>query len=102
MGIIVFFGLTVGAIWHAEGVAGFKPFANMEALLLVLGGTFCATLVNYPLKRLVGLGRVVRKVMFQGAEDTTPIVGTFVAFAQKAKREGFLSLQQDVSGIKDD
>lgn len=102
MGIIVFFGLTVAAIWHAEGVAGFKPFANMEALLLVLGGTFCATLVNYPLKRLIGLGKVVRKVMFQGAEDTTPIVGTFVAFAQKAKREGFLSLQQDVSGIKDD
>src|SRR5687767_2801321 len=102
MGILVFFGLTVAAIFHAEGAAGFKPFMNMEALLLVMGGTFCATLVNYPLKKLVGLGKIVRKVMFQGAEETTNIVEIFVTLSQKAKREGFLALQTDVAGINDD
>jgi chemotaxis protein MotA len=102
MGILVFIGLAVAAILHAEGVKGFVPFANMEALLLVMGGTFCATLVNYPLKQVVGLGKILRKVMLQGFEDTTYIVGTFVALAQKAKREGFLALQDDLTKIDND
>ncbi|MFA6094044.1 MAG: MotA/TolQ/ExbB proton channel family protein [Elusimicrobiota bacterium] len=102
MGILVFIGLAVAAILQAEGIKGFIPFANMEALLLVMGGTFCATLVNYPLKQIVGLGKILRKVLLQGGEDTTGIVGTFVSLAQKAKREGFLALQADVAMVQDD
>lgn len=101
-GILVFLGLAVGSILHAEGPAGFVPFANIEALLIVLGGTFCATLVNFPLKHVVGMGKVVRKAFFVAQEDTTYIVGTFVTFSQKAKREGFLALQEDVSALEDD
>ena len=56
MGIFVFLGLVISSIFIAEGMAGFRPFANLEALLVVMGGTFCATLVNYPLRQVVGLG----------------------------------------------
>ncbi|MBI3300383.1 MAG: MotA/TolQ/ExbB proton channel family protein [Elusimicrobia bacterium] len=102
MGILVFIGLMIGSIWHAEGVAGFKPFINMEALLMVMGGTFCATLVNYPLKQVIGVGRITRKVLFQAEENTAGIVVTFVALAKKAKQEGFLALDQDVNRLSDD
>ena len=102
MGILVFFALSVATIFYAEGMAGFKPFANMEALLMVMGGTFCATLVNYPLSQVVGLGKIVRKVLFSSGEDTTDIVGTFVSLSQKAKKDGFLALQSDVKNIKND
>ena len=43
LGILVFFGLAVVTIFLSEGWAGFKPFYNMEALLMVMGGTFCAS-----------------------------------------------------------
>ena len=102
MGILVFFGMAVATIYLSEGVAGFKPFANIEALMMVMGGTFCATLVNYPLSQVVGLGRILRKVMFTVGEDTSDIVGTFVSLTQKAKKEGFLALQPDVRNIKND
>ncbi|MFH1726355.1 MAG: MotA/TolQ/ExbB proton channel family protein [Elusimicrobiota bacterium] len=102
MGILVFIGLAVAAILMAEGFKGFAPFANPEAFLVVMGGTFCATLVHYPLKQVVGLGKILRKVMLQQTEDTTHIVGTFVALCQKAKRDGFLALQDDVNRIDDD
>lgn len=102
MGIVVFFALSVITIFHAEGWAGFKPFMNLEALLIVMGGTFCATLVNYPLGQVVGLGKILRKVLFSRVEDTTDIVGTFVAFSQKAKKDGFLALQGDITGIQND
>lgn len=102
-GIFTFFGLTVFMIFHSEGAAGFKPFMNMEAVFIVMGGTFCATLVNYPLSQVIGVGKIIRKTLFsQGEEDGSGIVMTFVTLAQKAKKEGFLSLQADLKNIKND
>ena len=102
MGIIVFLGMVIITIYHSEGASGFAPFMNLEALLVVMGGTFCATLVNYPLSQVAGLGRVLRKVMRAYGEDTSQIVGTFVGLSQKAKRDGFLALQADVRAIEND
>lgn len=102
LGILVGFLMVVANIYHSEGMEGFKPFINMEAFLVVMGGTFCATLVNYPLSQVVGLGRIVRKVLFSSGEDTSNIVGTFVTLAQKAKKEGFLALQNEIKNIPND
>ncbi|HEX4046541.1 MAG TPA: MotA/TolQ/ExbB proton channel family protein [Elusimicrobiota bacterium] len=101
-GIVVFLGLTVTSIYVGEGVAGFKPFLNLEALIMVMGGTICATLVNYPLSQVVGVGRVIKKTLMSHGEDTSYIVVTFVNLSQKAKKEGFLALQNDVKAIKSD
>lgn len=101
-GIIIFLGLTVFSVVHSEGVEGLKPFANQEALFMVMGGTFCATLVNYPMSQVKGLVPILRKVLFSAGVDTSKIVGTFVYLSQKAKREGFLALQNDVKSLDDD
>lgn len=102
-GIIVFLGFVVASITHAQGFAAMKLFINVEAFLVVLGGTFCALLVNYPLSQVLGVRKVLRKVLFTtGGEDTTEIVSTFVDFTKKARTEGILSLETDVKVIKDD
>lgn len=101
-GIIVFFGFVVGAVWLQEGFAGFKPFLNIEAFLVVMGGTFCALLINYPMSQVIGLGNVLKKVLTSKGEDTSKLVSTFVGLSQKAKKEGFLALQNDVKNIEDD
>lgn len=102
LGIILFIGMTVRAItWH-EGLAGLTPFINVEAFLIVMGGTFCALLVNYDLKQVLGLTRVLRKVLSSTGEDTSQLVGTFVTLSQKAKRDGFLALETDVKNLNDD
>jgi len=102
-GIVVFFGLTVASIYiGGEGVAGFKPFMNLEALLLVMGGTVCATLVNYPLSQVIGVGKVIKKTIMSHGQDTSDLVVTFVTLTQKAKKDGFLALQNDIKMIKND
>ncbi|OIO09578.1 MAG: hypothetical protein AUJ52_06095 [Elusimicrobia bacterium CG1_02_63_36] len=102
MGIIAFLGMAFVTILHSEGWAGFVPFANLEALLIVMGGTFCATLVNFPLKQVVGVGKVIRKALFEAPEDSAKIVGIFVKLSRKAKQEGFLALQADTDALEDD
>jgi len=89
-------------IFHAEGMKGFLPFLNAEAVLIVMGGTCCALLVNYPMSQVLSVFRVLKKVMSNETVDTSEIVTTFVKFAKKARTEGFLALQEDVKGTKDD
>ena len=40
LGIFVGIGLVFLAVFLGEGMNGFKPFLNAEALLIVMGGTF--------------------------------------------------------------
>lgn len=101
-GIILFIGMALRAITWNEGMAGLRPFMNMEAFMVVMGGTFCALLVNYDLKQVLGLSRVLRKVLSTTGEDTSQLIGTFVNLSQKAKRDGFLALENDVRRLEDD
>jgi len=102
-GIIVFFGFVLAAIYMGGGgLSGFRPFINMEAFLVVIGGTFCAVLVNYPLSAVIKLGNVLKQVLTSKGEDTSQLVSTFVTLSQKAKREGFLALEADVKNVDND
>jgi chemotaxis protein MotA len=102
IGIIVGIGLVIVAILMGEGVHGFKPFLNAEAFLIVMGGTFCALLLNYPISQVFGILKVLKKVLSTSGEDTSEIVGTFVNFAKKGRTEGFLALEGDVKLVKND
>ena len=103
MGIILALGAIGFSIVHAPGgTANFKFFVNTEAFLVVLGGTFCALLVNYPWAQVWGLRKVIKKVMFSQGEDTSQLVTTFVELTKKARQNGILSIEGDVRGVKDD
>lgn len=101
-GIIVGGAMVFATIYQAEGMSGFLPFINVEAILIVMGGTFCALLVNYPASQVISLFRVLKKVMRSSVYDTQDIVTTFVRFAKKARTDGFLSLEEELRGTKDD
>jgi len=101
-GIIVGGLMVFATVFHAEGLAGFLPFMNAEAILIVMGGTFCALLVNYPASQVFGLFKVLKKVMKAAVFDTQDIVTTFVRFAKKARTDGFLSLEEEIKNTKND
>lgn len=44
--------LLTGSIYLIGGTAGFGPFLNLEAILLVLGGTFLLSWAAYPVKEI--------------------------------------------------
>lgn len=102
-GIFIALGLVILAIFISPGGASnFKYFINAEGFLVVLGGTFCALLVNFPLKQVLGITKVVRKVLTSSGEETREIVTTFVEFSKRARTEGFLALEADARNLKND
>src|SRR5512133_2765860 len=103
LGIGLGLALTVISILVAEGVKGFAPFLNAEAFLVVMGGTMCALFVNYPMKQVLSVFKVLKKTMLSTEEeDMTHIIASFVDLSKKARTDGFLALENDVRGMKND
>src|ERR1017187_6069255 len=74
---------------------------NTHAILLVFGGTFGATLISYPSTVIIQAVRAVRIFLFPGARpDTTAVVRTLVAIADKVKRQGLESIETDLPNIR--
>jgi chemotaxis protein MotA len=98
LGISSAFGLVVIAILIGGGLS---LFINAPSLMIVVGATLGATMINYPLKELLGAISVVKNVFFARALSVEEIIRQFVGFGGKARREGILALESDVKNIDD-
>ncbi len=97
-GIFVAGGLVISAIL-AGGPGAW--FINGPSMMIVIGGTMGATLLNYPLSEILGVFKVVRNVLIQRAPATGKLVLMMVEFAKKARREGILSFESSIKEIED-
>ena len=76
-------------------------FFNLNSLLIVLGGTFAATMVNLPLRAVGNIFNVLQNV-FRGEDyDYIGIIEEIVRKAQKARKDGLLSLEADLPTMRD-
>jgi chemotaxis protein MotA len=81
---------------------GIALFVNVPSLMIVVGGTLGATMINYPLKDVLGAIQVVKTVFLNRASSLEEIIKQFVDFGGKARREGILALESDVEDIGDE
>ncbi|MDJ0913985.1 MAG: motility protein A [Desulfobacterales bacterium] len=99
VGIISAFGLVLSAILMGGGIT---LFINIPSMLIVIGGTLGTTMINYPLKDVLGAISVVKNVFFTKGMAIDEIITKFVDFGAKARREGILALEADVNDIDDE
>jgi chemotaxis protein MotA len=71
------------------------------AAMIVFGGTIGAVMLQFPLETVLTAARRLFRVFFYRAETGEAAVKQLVAFANKARRNGIVSLDQDLSMIRD-
>ncbi len=98
LGIATSFGLVFIAI-ASQG--NLSVFINWNALLIVLGGTFGAVLVNYPLKNVLRVFKVVKNAFFYKSDDLVEIIPKMVNFSRIARRDGLLALERFIEDEDD-
>jgi chemotaxis protein MotA len=96
LGIISAFGLLAAAI-IAQG--DFTIFFNVSSLLIVLGGTFGATLINYPMKDIIRVLRVVKNAFVHKEVDYMTIIPDMVSHSRLARKDGILALEKILNEI---
>lgn len=98
-GVVSAFGLVLVAIFMGGGLS---LFINVPALMIVVGGTLGVTMINYPLKDVLGVMKVVRKALFSKTIAVKELIERFVGFANKTRREGILALESEIKTVQDD
>jgi len=105
MDIASIVGLVVGVGFIIFGIlsgGSLVLFIDLPSMLIVGGGTMGATLLNYPVGEVIGVFKVVKKAFFHTEESPIELINTLVGFAETARREGILSLEQKAQSIDDE
>ena len=99
LGIFSAFGLVLIAISMGGGI---NLFVNIPAMMIVLGGTMGATMINYPIKEVLAVFQIVRKVFFRKALSSKDIIAQFIDYSTKARREGILALESELKDVQEE
>src|SRR5262249_43559689 len=99
IGIVVAFGAIIGG----QGLEGGPPGAILQptAAVIVLGGTLAAPPAQFPGAGLEQTPRALKQVFLPTKNDTQGTVATIVQLANKARREGLVAIEKEVSAIAD-
>ncbi len=100
-GMLIGFVLLIVAIIIGGGASGIGAFINIPSMMIVLGGTVAATLVRYPLGRVLGLMGIVMKTIFFKLSTPQIEAQRMVQYAKVARKEGLLALESKIVDVKD-
>ena len=102
MDIATIVGVIAGFTFILVSMGKHLPaFVNAPSLMIVVGGTVSATLVSYPLQDVINIISVVKKALFAKVVSPSELIEKVVGFAETARREGILALEQAVDEVDD-
>ncbi|MCK5557821.1 MAG: MotA/TolQ/ExbB proton channel family protein [Candidatus Hydrogenedentes bacterium] len=105
MDIATIIGIAAGIILVMSAIlqgGNFGMFVNIPSIMIVVGGTLAATLINFPLQDVLGVIKTVKNAFLHKAVPPTKIIQTVVAFATTARRDGILALESQASEAGDE
>jgi chemotaxis protein MotA len=96
-------GLAFGAIFISMILEGGNPMSIIliPPIVLVLFGTLGAAMVGGTLKDVIGLTKVLQRVLMSKAPIADEMVDTVVKLADRARREGLLALEDAIKAVED-
>ena len=98
IGIVTAFGLVIGSIVSGGAL---DAFINAPSMLIVLGGTFGAVLINYPLKAVLGSFGVAGNAFKVKLGEPSAMIKRIVEFAGRVRSEGLLAPESELKGDDD-
>jgi chemotaxis protein MotA len=98
-GIVVSFGgITTGLLLEGGKVS---QILQPTAALIVAGGTVGAVLLQYPLSTVSTAVRGLHSILFEPRSRARDEIDRLTKLAQKARRDGIISLDAELSNIAD-
>ncbi|HEX4996832.1 MAG TPA: flagellar motor protein [Terriglobia bacterium] len=99
IGIVLGLGAVLGGA-VLEGLH-FGSISQPTAAIIVLGGTLGATTLSFPLSAIIGAAKGMTRILLEPKVSSAGIVQEIIALANKARKEGLISLEGDIAGVSD-
>ena len=94
-------GITIIVIGILQSGGKLFWFFSFNSILIVVGGTLAATMVNLPLKAVRNIFNILKNVFKGEVYDYVGIINEIVEKAQKARKDGLLSLEADLPNMRE-
>ena len=98
-------GLGLGAVcivWSILISGDIRNFWDISSVVITLGGSFCALLISFPAKDLMKLPKILSMLIKKPENDRLRVIMNFTELAKKARRDGLLALENDISTMDDE
>lgn len=99
-GIVLGFALIFWGI--VSGGVGIGSFIDVPSVIIVIGGSFAAVFVSFPLKTVLGCGAIFKQTITVSSISVPDIIAKIIDLANVARREGLLALEEAVDQVNDD
>lgn len=104
MDIATLIGIAVSFVLIGEAIAlggDFSIFINFPSMLIVVGGTFGATLTNFPPREILRILRESARTIAMRQPKAEAVLEQFMTYAYRSRREGILALEPVIQKIED-
>ncbi len=98
VGLILGIVLVVGSIMIGGEVT---PFIDVPSIMITVGGSIAATLINFPMAKVVTLIGVMKKCFLVTLPSPQEVIDQFKNLATIGRRDGLLALESQLESIKD-
>ena len=99
IGIGAGLGLVIVSMLMGGGVTA---FISIPSLMIVLGGTIAATLVNFPMKDVICVMKVTQKALKEEIMPSSKYIDQIVDISKKARTNGLLAIEEDLNNVDED
>ena len=96
LGVIV----CVYVAWRASH-GHWEMFYSEKGLVMVGGGTVSVLFMAMPMEKIKSVPGYIRSFLFQKGMSNLAVIKLLADLSEKARRDGILSLEPDLGGIKD-
>ncbi len=105
MDLTTILGLTIGigALLVSVILEGghLSGLISVPAFVIIFGGTIGATAIGFTMEELKTVPTLIKIAFKDEKHDLSSLIATLVGFAEKARREGLLALEEDLNAIED-
>lgn len=98
-------GLLIGSgmiIWSMMSGSSLVIFFDLASVFITVGGSFCALLITYSIDEMKKIPNLLLQSFKQNIFSSTEIIREFTSLSKKARREGLLSLEDEIDKINDE
>lgn len=100
IGLVLGIALIIMGILTSGGQL--RSFWDLASVLIVLGGTVAAVIVRYGIESFKHIGVLLRVALTAKGFQHEKTIGEVVRFAEIARREGLLAMEDETDSIDDD
>ncbi|RDW16378.1 motility protein A [Oceanobacillus arenosus] len=101
IGITLGFIMIMLAILSSGGSEGLASFLDIPSIFIVIGGIIGSMMITFKFEQIKLAGNIFKQAFHKNDQELNELIQLFIHLSDRARREGILALESEISEIED-